>query len=88
MLEFAAKNPDDYVNEYAPGNDTLGWGLKYYVRGDVMLGDGSVYTLDELNKKFGYDPPPYLEEMGEEVELEDLHIKFRIGPTLITKYNF
>ena len=72
LLEFASKIPDDYVNEYAPGNDTLRWGLKYYVRGDVMLGDGSVYTLDELNKKFGYDPPPYLEEMGDEVEPEEL----------------
>ena len=75
LLEFAAKDPDGYIDQYAPGNNILRWGLKYYVRGDVMLADGSVLTLDELNREFGYDIPPYLEEMGEEIDLDELELE-------------
>ncbi|MBF0141690.1 MAG: metallophosphoesterase [Magnetococcales bacterium] len=39
----------------------LSWGLQFIVRGDVMLFDGSVRTLDELYAEAGETPPPYLE---------------------------
>ncbi|KYG08867.1 hypothetical protein BE21_21130 [Sorangium cellulosum] len=41
----------------------LSWILKYVVRGDVPLNDGSEVTLDELSMELGYPTRPYLEEM-------------------------
>ncbi|KYF72468.1 hypothetical protein BE17_11665 [Sorangium cellulosum] len=41
----------------------LSWILKYVVRGDVPLNDGSEVTLDELSVELGYPTLPYLEEM-------------------------
>lgn len=46
----------------------LSWGLQYYVRGDLVLEDESVLTLDELCARAGLAPLPLLEEMPEELE--------------------
>lgn len=40
----------------------LRWGLQYIVRGDLVLDDGSVLTLDELCEELGLPPLPYLED--------------------------
>ncbi len=40
----------------------LPWGLRFVARGDVLLEDGSVVTLDQLAQDIEVDPPPYLEE--------------------------
>ncbi len=48
----------------------LGWGLQYIVRGDVMLNDGTVLTLDDLAKETGVEAPPFLEPMPERLEID------------------
>jgi hypothetical protein len=48
----------------------LSWGLQFIVRGDVMLDDGSVVTLDELSDELGLPHLPYLEDMPNELEVE------------------
>jgi hypothetical protein len=48
----------------------LSWGLQFIVRGDVMLEDGSVVTLDELADEAGLPHLPYLEEMPDELEVD------------------
>jgi hypothetical protein len=48
----------------------LSWGLRYIVRGDVLLDDGSVVTLDELADEVGLERLPYLEEMPEELDVD------------------
>lgn len=48
----------------------LSWGLQYIVRGDVLLEDGSVVTLDELADEAGLPHLPYLDEMPEELEVD------------------
>jgi hypothetical protein len=53
-LTSAAKEPEKVP---AP----LMWGLKYIVRGDVLLDDGQVLTLDSLYDRANLDPPPYVE---------------------------
>jgi hypothetical protein len=40
------------------------------VRGDVMLDDGSVVTLDELADQVGLPHLPYLEDMPAEFEVD------------------
>jgi Calcineurin-like phosphoesterase len=47
----------------------LSWGLKYYVRGDVILPDGSEVTLDQLCDEAGLPHLPYLEDMPDELEV-------------------
>ncbi|MBF0294092.1 MAG: TIR domain-containing protein [Magnetococcales bacterium] len=59
LLENLAQNPEQ---REAP----LQWGLKYIVRGDVMLNDGSEITLDEICDEHGLERLPYLEEMPPE----------------------
>jgi hypothetical protein len=46
----------------------LSWGLQYIVRGDVLMGDGSEVTLDELCDEAGVPRYPLLEEMPAEIE--------------------
>jgi hypothetical protein len=46
----------------------LSWGLKYYVRGDLVLSDGREMTLDALCKQLGFKPLPYLEDMRPEID--------------------
>jgi hypothetical protein len=48
----------------------LSWGLQYIVRGDVMLEDGSVVTLDELADEAGLPHLPFLDEMPDELEID------------------
>jgi len=48
----------------------LSWGLKYYVRGDVLLEDGSEVTLDDLCDRFDMPHLPYLEDMPPELEVD------------------
>ncbi len=58
LLEDAVRHPEHY-------DPPLRWGLRFIVRGDVMLEDGSVATLDELAREAGVEPPPYLEDVPE-----------------------
>lgn len=44
------------------GSDLLYWGLKYFVRGDLLLEDGSEITLDQLCDLHQLPRLPYLEE--------------------------
>jgi NACHT domain len=46
-------------------NGVLGWALKYLVRGDVVLNDGSEISLDELSKSSGVPPLPFIEQYPE-----------------------
>jgi len=55
LLEKLARNPDLRA---AP----LSWGLRFIVRGDVWLNDGTFVTLDELSARVGLEPLPLLEE--------------------------
>ena len=48
----------------------LGWGLRYIVRGDVLLEGGRVITLDELSDLHGLPRLPLLEEMPDELEVD------------------
>ncbi len=50
----------------------LAWGLRFIVRGDVLLDDGSTATLDELCTEAGVPSLPYLEDLPAEGEPEDL----------------
>ncbi|MBF0180087.1 MAG: hypothetical protein HQM03_08690 [Magnetococcales bacterium] len=63
LLENLAKNPE--LRE-----PPLQWGLKYIVRGDVMLADGSEITLDEMCDELGLPQLPYLEEMPPLLEID------------------
>ena len=47
----------------------LSWGLQHYVRGDLVLGDGSVVTLDELCAHARIAAPPLLEDMPDELDV-------------------
>jgi len=48
----------------------LRWGLQYIVRGDVMLDDGTVVTLNELADEAGMPPLPWIEDMPEHLEID------------------
>ena len=48
----------------------VSWGLQFIVRGDVMLRNGSVITLDELADEAGLPRLPYLEEMPDGFEVD------------------
>jgi hypothetical protein len=48
----------------------LSWGLQFIVRGDVMLRDGSIVTLDELADEAGLPHLPYLEDMPDELGVD------------------
>ncbi len=59
LLEDIARNPDQR-------DPPLSWGLKYIVRGDIMLDGGTVVTLDELSDDLGMERLPYLDDMPDE----------------------
>lgn len=63
LLESAARNPESQP-------EPLSWGLKYIVRGDVILDDGTEITLDELCHELGLTPLPILEDMPSELKVE------------------
>lgn len=46
----------------------ISWGLQFIVRGDVMMDDGSVISLDELSDELFLPRLPYLEDMPDELE--------------------
>jgi 3',5'-cyclic AMP phosphodiesterase CpdA len=63
LLEDLAQHPE----RRAP---PLSWGLRYYVRGDLVLDDGGVVTLDELCDEAKMARLPYLQEMPDELEVD------------------
>jgi hypothetical protein len=46
----------------------LSWGLQHYVRGDLVLEDGSVIRLNELCARTGLALLPLLEDMPDEIK--------------------
>ena len=68
LLTKATQNPESYQEK----DEKLFWGLKYFVRGDLILDDGSEITLDDFAEKVGLPPLPYLEEQPTPIELGDL----------------
>ncbi len=60
LLEDLARHPE---KREAP----LQWGLRYVVRGDVVLDDGTEMTLDDLTDELSLPRLPYLEETPEEI---------------------
>jgi hypothetical protein len=63
MLSAAADNPESQGPELATA-------LRYIVRGDVLLEDGSEVTLDQLSDEAGLPHLPYLEDMPEDLQAE------------------
>lgn len=63
LLIDLAQNP-----QKAP--EPLSWGLRYIVRGDVVLNDGTIVTLDEITDRAGVPRMPYLDEMPPELEID------------------
>ena len=63
LLDNLAREPE---NRKPP----LQWGLQYIVRGDVVLDDGTVVTLDELAHEVGMAPLEYIEHMPEHIEID------------------
>jgi hypothetical protein len=59
LLDMLARHPD--------GREATLWGLRYLVRGDLVLRDGGVLTLDALCDELGLPHLPFLEEMPEEL---------------------
>lgn len=50
--------------------EPLSWGLQFMVRGDIVMDDGSIVTLDELSDELGLPRLPYLDEMEPELEVD------------------
>ncbi|MDC3959045.1 NACHT domain-containing protein [Polyangium jinanense] len=48
----------------------LSWGLRYYVRGDLVLDDGTEVELDELCDEAGIARLPWLVDMPDELDVE------------------
>lgn len=48
----------------------LSWGLQFVARGDIVLDDGSLLTLDELTDELSLPRLAYLEEMPEDLPEE------------------
>ncbi len=66
LLTDLARNPDQVTDD-----EQLCWGLKYWVRGDVMLNNGSVRTLDDVRACEGLDALPFLEALPQDEDLSD-----------------
>jgi hypothetical protein len=62
LLEDLARHPEKR-------DPPVSWGLKYYVRGDVILLDRTEITLDTLCDETGVPRLPYLEGITDENEL-------------------
>ena len=63
LLEELAWNPENRRGD-------LALALKYFVRGDVVLNDGTELTLDEMCDVLKLPHLPYLEELPEELSLD------------------
>jgi hypothetical protein len=48
----------------------LYWGLRYYVRGDIVMSDGSVITLDEICDQIGMPRLSVVDDMLPEFNLD------------------
>nr|WP_275939318.1 NACHT domain-containing protein [Polyangium spumosum] len=48
----------------------IAWGLRYYVRGDLVLDDGTEVRLDELCDEAGLARLPWLVDMPDELEVD------------------
>jgi hypothetical protein len=48
----------------------VSWALRYYVRGDIVMRDGAVITMDEICDELGVPPLPLLEDMAPEIEID------------------
>jgi hypothetical protein len=46
-------------------NGVLGWALKYMIRGDIVLNDGTEISLDELSQSLGVSALPLIEQYPE-----------------------
>lgn len=49
----------------------LQWGLRYIVRGDILLDGGTEITIDELTDRAGVPRLPYLEDLPPEIQIPD-----------------
>jgi len=47
----------------------MSWALRYYVRGDIVMRDGAVITMDEICDELGVPHLPLLEDMAPEIEI-------------------
>lgn len=63
LLEDLARHPEKR-------DPPLSWGFKYIVRGDILLEDGTVVTLDELCDQHNLPHLPYLEDMPPELDID------------------
>lgn len=63
LLESLAGQPEQREG-------VLSWGLQYWVRGDLVLEDGSHLTLDDLADELGLPRLPLLEDQPPELELD------------------
>jgi len=61
VLEGAAARPEQY-------EPPLSWALRYYVRGDIVMRDGTVITMDEICDELGVPRLPLLEAMPPEID--------------------
>jgi len=48
----------------------VSWALRYYVRGDIVLRDGAVITMNEICDQLGVPRLPLLADMAPEIEFE------------------
>lgn len=63
VLENAAARPDQFEG-------LVSWGLRYYVRGDIVMRNGTVLTMDEICDELTIPRLPLLEDMLPEIELD------------------
>jgi hypothetical protein len=62
LLEDLARHPQKRERP-------LSWGLQHYVRGDLVLDDDAVITLDALCAQVGLAPLPLLEDVPDELDI-------------------
>ncbi|MBF0131574.1 MAG: TIR domain-containing protein [Magnetococcales bacterium] len=60
LLEDLARHPEKREGR-------LQWCLRAYIRGDLVTPEGDWMLLDDLLKRLGIEPPPYLENMPDEL---------------------
>ncbi|MBF0602866.1 MAG: TIR domain-containing protein [Nitrospirae bacterium] len=60
LLEDLARHPEKREGR-------LQWCLRAYIRGDLVTPEGEWMLLDDLLKRLDIEPPPYLEEMPDEL---------------------
>ena len=63
LLQRLAKHPEKR-------DPPLQWGLKYIVRGDVVLDDGTEVELDQLARELDMKPLPFLEDVPQPLEVD------------------